>query len=187
MLVPTHRWKDLLMDFITGLLLLVDWKDDSYDSILVIVDRFTKMVHYKLVKVTNDILGQAEVIIDIGVLHYGVPELIVRDQRSLFTSKFWSSLCYFFGINKKLSTTFHPQTDSQTKSQNSMIEADLRAFVNWKQDDWTKLLPMAEFAYNNAKNTCTSHTLFELNCGYHPRVIFEEDVDPNRDLALLTS
>ena len=37
---------------------------------------------------------------------------------------------------------------------------------------------MAEFAYNNAKNASTGHTPFELNCGYHPRVSFEEDTDP---------
>ena len=58
------------------------------------------------------------------------------------------------------------------------MEAYLRAFFNWEQDDWAKLLPMAEFAYNNAKNASTGHTPFELNCGYHPRVSFEEDVDP---------
>ena len=38
---------------------------------------------------------------------------------------------------------------------------------------------MAEFVYNNAKNTSTAHTPFELNCGYHPRVSFEKDVDPH--------
>ncbi len=37
---------------------------------------------------------------------------------------------------------------------------------------------MAEFAYNNAKNASTSHTPFELNCGYHPKVSFEVNVDP---------
>ena len=37
---------------------------------------------------------------------------------------------------------------------------------------------MAEFAYNNAKNSSTGHILFELNCGYHSRVFFKEDVDP---------
>ena len=43
--VLTHRWKDLLIDFVIGLLILTDWKGDSYDSILVIVDWFTKMVY----------------------------------------------------------------------------------------------------------------------------------------------
>ena len=37
---------------------------------------------------------------------------------------------------------------------------------------------MAEFAYNNAKNASTSHTLFELNCGYHPQVLYKKDINP---------
>ena len=37
---------------------------------------------------------------------------------------------------------------------------------------------MAEFVYNNIKNTSISYTLFEFNCGYHPRVFIEEDIDP---------
>ncbi len=103
------------MDFITGLPILADWKSDSYDLILVIVDRLTKMVHYKPVKVTIDTSGLEEVIINVVVRHHGVPESIVTDRSSLFTSKFWSSLCYFLGIKKKLSTAFHPPTNSQTE------------------------------------------------------------------------
>ena len=57
------------------------------------------------------------------------------------------------------------------------MEAYLQAFVNFEQNDWARLLPMAEFAYNNAKNASTGHTPFELNCGYHPRMSYEEDVD----------
>ena len=63
LLIPTHRWKDLLIDFVTGLLISTDWKGDSYNSILVIVDRFTKMVHYEPVKVTINAPGFVEVII----------------------------------------------------------------------------------------------------------------------------
>ena len=176
--VPTHRWKDLSIDFVTGLPVLTDWKGDSYDLILVIVDRLTKMVYYEPVKVTIDAPGLAEVIIDVVVRHHGLPDSIVTDRGSLFTSKFWSSLCYFLGIKRRPSTAFHPQTDGQTERQNSTMEAYLRAFVNFEQNDWPRLLPMAEFAYNNAKNASTGFTPFELNCGYHPRVSYEEDLDP---------
>ena len=110
--VPTHWWKDLSMDFVTGLPISADWKGDSYDSILVIVDRLTKMVHYEPVKITIDAPGLAEVIIDVVVCHHGLPDSIVTDRGSLFTLKFWSSLCYFLGIKRRLSTAFHPQTDS---------------------------------------------------------------------------
>ncbi len=104
------------------------------------------MVYYEPVKVTIDAPGLAEVIIDVVVRHHGVPESIITDRGLLFTSKFWSLLCYFLGIKRKLSAAFHPQTDGQTERQNSMMEACLRAFVNWEQDDWARLLPMAEFA-----------------------------------------
>ena len=58
------------------------------------------------------------------------------------------------------------------------MEAYLRVFVNFKQNDWARLLPMAEFAYNNAKNASTSFMPFELNCGYHPRAFYKKDLDP---------
>ena len=57
------------------------------------------------------------------------------------------------------------------------METYLRAFINFEQNDWARLLPMTKFAYNNAKNTSTGHTLFELNCGYHPCISYKEDVD----------
>ncbi len=62
--------------------------------------------------------------------------------------------------------------------QNSTIKAYLRAFINWKQDDWVRLLLIAEFTYNNAKNASTEHTLFELNYSYYLRVFFEKDDNP---------
>ena len=176
--VPTHRWKDLSMDFVTGLSISTDWKGDSYDSILVIVDWLTKIVHYKPVKVTINAPGLAEVIINVVVRHHGLLDLIVTFRESLFTSKFWSLLCYFLSIKRRLSTAFHPQTNGQTERQNSTIEAHLRAFINFKQNDWARFLLIAEFAYNNAKNASTGFTPFKLNCGYHPRVSYKEDLDP---------
>ena len=133
--ISTHRWKDLLMDFVMGLPILTDWKGDSYNSILVIVDWLTKMVHYKSVKVTIDAPGLAEIIINVVMRYHGLSDLIVNDQRSLFTSKFWSLLCYFLDIKRRLSTTFYPQMDGQTERKNSTIEAYLWAFINFKQND----------------------------------------------------
>ncbi len=136
------------------------------------------MVYYEPVKVNIDAPGLAEVILDVVVRHHDLPDLIVSDRSSVFTSKFLSSLCYFLGIKRKLPTAFHPQTDGQTEKQNSTMEVYLRVFVNFEQNDWARLLLMAEFAYNNAKNASTGHTPFELNCGYHPRASYKKNVDP---------
>ncbi len=77
--IPTHRWKDLSIDLVTGLSISANWKSDSYDSILVIIDQLTKIVYYELVKITIDAPGLAEVIINVIVCHHRVPESIIMD------------------------------------------------------------------------------------------------------------
>ena len=67
------------MDFVTDLPVSIDWKGDSYDSILVIVNRLTKMVHYKPVKINFNAPGLAEVIIDVVVRQHRLPDSIVTD------------------------------------------------------------------------------------------------------------
>ena len=135
-------------------------------------------MHYEPVKITIDAPGLAEVIIDVMVRHQGLPDSIISNQGAIFTSKFWSSFCYFLGIKRWLSTAFYPQTNGQTERQNSTMEAYLRTFVNWEQNDWARLLPMAEFIYNNFKNANTGHTPFELNYGYHLWMLYEKVVNP---------
>ena len=105
--VLTHWWKDLSINFVTGLPVSTDWKGDSYNSILIIVDQLTKIESYKPVKVTINALQLADVILNVVIQHHGLPDSIITDRGSLFTSKFWSSLCYFFNIKWRLSTAFH--------------------------------------------------------------------------------
>ena len=113
-----------------GFPISADWKGDNYNLILVIVDQLTKMVYYKPVKVIIDAPSLAKVI-NIVVRHHRVLELILIDQGSFFTSKFWFSLCYFLEIKQKLFIAFHPQRNGKTERQNSIIKAYLRIFVNW--------------------------------------------------------
>lgn len=96
--VPTHKWRDLSMDFVTRLPKSKDWRGVEYDSILVIVDRFTKMVHYESVLTTLDAEKLAEVLIEAVIKYHGSPDSIVTDRGSLFTSKFWASLCYCLNV-----------------------------------------------------------------------------------------
>ena len=120
------------MDFVTNLPVSTNWKGENYDSILVIVNCLIKMVYYELVKITIDAPRLAKVILDVVVRHHELPDSIVTDKSLLFTSKFWSLLCYFFSIKRRLSIAFHPQTNGQTKRQNSTMEAYLKVFVNFK-------------------------------------------------------
>ena len=96
--VPNYWWKNFLIDFVTGLPILTNWKDDSYNFILVIVDRHIKMVHYKLFKIIINAPGLGEAILSVVVWHYSLSDLIMSDKNLLFPSKFWSLLCYFLNI-----------------------------------------------------------------------------------------
>ena len=162
----------------TGLPVSTDWKGENYDSILIIVGRLTKIVHYKPIKVTINAPGLAKVILNVVVQHYGLPDSIISKRGLLFTSRFWSLLCYILGIKRRLFTAFDPEIDSQTKRKNSTMEAYLWTFVNFKQNNWARLLPMAEFTFNNTKNASFGHMPFELNCGYHLQMLYKENVDP---------
>ena len=102
------------------------------------------MGYYELVKITIDALGLVGVILDVVVWHHDFSNTIIYDKGLLFTLKFWSSLCYFLDIKQKLSTAFYPHINGQIKGQNSTMEAHLQAFINFKQNNWVRPLPMTE-------------------------------------------
>ena len=175
--IPEFKWADISMDFVTGLPPSKAWNGAVYDSILVVVDRLTKMVHYIPVTKTVSAEDLAEIILREVIRLHGLPSSIVTDRGSIFTSKYNDALCYALKIKRRMSIAFHPQTDGQIERQNSVMEQFLRAFVNFEQNDWVELLPMAEFAYNNSKHASTGFSPFEVMLGYSPRMFFEETWD----------
>jgi len=74
---------------------------------------------------------------------------------------------------------YHPKGDGQTKRTNQTLEQYLHVYCNYQQDDWSELLPLVEFAYNNAPSATTGVSLFLTNKGYHPNIT----VHPERNIA----
>ena len=77
------------------------------------------------------------------------------------------------GIQMKLSTAYHPQTDGQTERVNQELEQYLRVFINHRQEQWPDWLGMVEFTYNNKIHTATKTSPFKTNYGQDPRMGFE--------------
>ena len=162
--IPKGRWQEIAMDFITGLPTTVS----GYDCILVVVDRLTKRVHLSPTCATASAPDVAKLFIrDIVRLH-GVPRVIVSDRDTRFTSRFWTSLFEQLGTKLALSTAFHPQTDGQTERTNRTIGQTLRHYVAHNQADWETVLPLLEFALNNATSASTGFSPFLLDLGYQP-------------------
>lgn len=169
--VPTRPWTNITMDFIEQLP-----KSDKYDTILVVVDRLTKWSIF--IPTDNRISSArlAELLIDRVFSQHGLPNSIVSDRGSTFVSKLWRYITEQLGIDLRLSTAYHPQTDGQTERVNQVLEQYLRIFTTYNQDDWSSLLPHASFAYNNSIHSATKLTPFYANFGYHPRWVDEIDI-----------
>ena len=95
--------------------------------------------------------------------NHGLPTDIVSHRDTKVTSHFRQALMDLLGIQTKLSTAFHPETDGQCKRVGQTIEQYQRHYSSWKQDDWDELLPMAEFAYNSAKSETIGMSPFNAN------------------------
>src|SRR5882757_10582174 len=106
-------------------------------------------------------------------LKYGSPRGIVSDRDTRITSKFWAEICAYSLIKRRLSTAFHPQTDGQTEILNRILENYLRAYTSLEQMNWAKLLPSAEFAYNNSRSSSTKITSFMALYSYNPELRFD--------------
>ncbi|MBW0462885.1 hypothetical protein O181_002600 [Austropuccinia psidii MF-1] len=145
------------MDFITQLPL-----SKSFDSILVAVERFSKMAIFIPAYGKITALDLAQIFINYVFLKHGLPASIVSDRGSLFVSSFGTQLCKHLKISRDLSTAFHPETDGQTERVNQILKQYLWMYVRYHQDYWHTWLPLAEFAYNNSEHSSTKQSPFSL-------------------------
>src|ERR1700710_88853 len=161
---PDRPWKSIAMDFITDLP-----ESGGYDAILVVIDQLTKMSHFIPCRKDTNAREFASIFLkEIFRLH-GLPQDIITDRGSIFTSDLCKEMMEKLGIERRLSTAFHPQTDGQTERTKGILEQYLRAYINYQQDDWAGLIPLAEFAYNNGLQETIKTSPFYANYGIHPK------------------
>ncbi|RAW21826.1 hypothetical protein PC110_g21731 [Phytophthora cactorum] len=164
--VPTGCWQSISIDFLFG------FPDDKAGNtgIMVFVDRLSKMAHLAAVPDTIDGEGTASLFLDRDFRQHGLPEAIVSDRDPRFTAKFWKSLFQVLGTRLDMSTADHPQTDGQTKRVNRVVEDNLQSVCAEAPRRWSEVLPLVEFALNNAVHALTGFTPFYVNGLANPRV-----------------
>ena len=163
------------MDFIVELP-----ESAGHDAIMVVVDSVTKRAHFIPTLTTTSAAGTARLFVQHVWKHHGLPRKVVSDRGPQFVAEFTRELYRILGIRLAATTAYHPQGDGQTERVNQELEQYLQIFVNQRQDDWTDLLPLAEFQYNNHVHSSTQHPPFLLEAGRLPRMGFEPDQHPSR-------
>lgn len=162
--VPGRRWESVSMDLIVKL----PTTAAGYDSILVFVDRLSKMVHFVPTTETLNAQGFAVLFVNNVVRLHGLPRTLISDRGPQFNNKFWEKVCEILGMDKRMSSAYHPHTDGQTERTNRTLEEMLRSYVGYEQNDWDSQLACAEFAINNSWQESVKNTPFYLNYGQHP-------------------
>jgi transposase InsO family protein len=176
--IPEWKWKEIGMDFITGL----PHTSKGYDLIWVIVDRLTNVAHSIPVKTNYKGSQLVELYMSRVVSPHEVPKKIVLDRGSQFTSRYWKKLHESLDTRLNFSSAYHPQTDGQTERTNQVLEDMLRACALKHGGSWDKSLPYAEFSYNNSYQASLKMSPFEALYGRKCRTPLYWDQTGERQL-----
>jgi len=163
--VPEKPWTHLMVDFITKLPVVA-----GKDAILVVCDRLSKITHFVATTEETTAEGLARLFRDNVWKLHGLTESIVLDRGLQFAAEMTKELNRMLGIETKLSTSYHPQTDRQTERINLELEQYLRFFIDHKQKNWPEWLVSAEFAVNNKTYLTTKVSPFMANYGREMRM-----------------
>lgn len=141
--------------------------------IIVVVDRLSKYCHLGVLTASYTAGEVAEFFLQQVVRLHGVPKLVVSYCNKVFVSKFWRKLMAKSGTMLKMSSTFHPETDSQTEVTNKTIEHYLRSMVHQEPWRWLEMLSWVELWYNSSYHHSLGTTPFHVVYGRAPSKLLD--------------
>jgi hypothetical protein len=156
LLIPPDIWRYISMDFIAGLPKL-----GNKSVIMVVVDCLSKYAHFYALQHPFTSSTVDQLFMDHVFKFQGMPHFIVSNRHPTFTNNFWQELFRLQDTQLHLNTSYHPQTDGQTKVVNKCLETYLRSFCFERKNQWPQWLPLTEWWYNTSYHKTTRMTPFE--------------------------
>ncbi|QRW03556.1 Ty3/Gypsy polyprotein/retrotransposon [Ceratobasidium sp. AG-Ba] len=161
--IPSQPFEVVTMDFIMDLP-----PSNGYNAILTIVDKLTKFAHFIPCTTSINEEETAKLFHAHIWTKYGLPRQVITDRDARWTGAFWEHLTSLVGVQRSLTTAYHPQADGQSEIMNQTLEIALTVFVFPSMDNWSDLLNDFSFAYNTMEHTSTGFTPSYLLLGFEP-------------------
>jgi len=140
----------------------------GFDSIFVVVDRFSKITHFIPCHKVDEANNISRIFFIKVVRLHGLPKTIVSNRDPKFVGHFWRTLWERLGTKFHFSTFCHPQTDGQTEVVNRSLSIMLRSIMRGNHKSWDEYHPHINFAYNRVVHKTTNISPFEVVYGYNP-------------------
>jgi hypothetical protein len=175
--LPTYPWESIGIDFL-GLLPKSSNRNTTFDSITIVIDLLTAIVHLIPSRTDYTTPQLAELIFAEIYKHHGLPKNMISDRDVSFTSGFWQHLHSLLGVKLCMSSAYHPETDGTTEHTNRTITQMIRQYIDVDQKNWVQKLPGIRMAINLARNDSTGYSPFFLNTGRIPQnVVWNSPTD----------
>ncbi|KAK2899296.1 hypothetical protein Q8A73_012425 [Channa argus] len=148
--IPSRPWSHVALDFVTGLP-----PSHGNTTILTIIDRFSKAVHFvPLTKLPT-----------------------ATETAELLTQHVWKAFCKALGATVSLSSGFHPQSNGQTERANQSLETALRCVTSSNPATWSSFIPWIEYAHNSLTSSATGLSPFMCSLGYQPPMFPNQETE----------
>ena len=159
-----NEWGDLMaIDFIGPLPM-----DEGFDCVVTLTDQLGSNVQILLCITSLNAEGLADIFFRNWYCENGLPLDLISDWDKLFISQFWQALNKLTGVDLKMSTSYHPETDGSSEHTNKMVNQSICFFIDWNQKGWVKALPILHFNMMSTINKFTGFIPFQLRMGQTP-------------------
>ena len=164
--IPPEKCSHISIDWVEP---LPESGTQRFNSVMGVTDMLSGFTVLIKAKTTDTAAISGRRFFDDWVKRFGLPDKITSDRDKRFTANFWEATCKIAGVERILTTSYHPQGDGRSEVTNKITFNILRPLIEGHHREWAQHLSAAEFAINSTVNASTGKSPFQVMYGFQPR------------------
>jgi hypothetical protein len=158
-IIAKEPWDHIQIDLIGPLPI----SDNGCTNILTIVDVCTGYIVIRSLK--NKEMETVARSLWTVFCEYGTPQILQSDNGTEFANQILQTLTKLYGIDHRLSTAYHPNTNGLVERANKEVSRALKKYTEGTYSAWDEWMPLVQIGLNEGINQRTGSTAFSLMFG----------------------